>query len=106
MEKSCVFAEWCLGHIIDRKNGGYFVHHKSGLETNKAYSIVELFELFDKPKQVPSRELMNFEIKALKKCCKYMTSELLEIHKNKKDIAEMHRIARANCKIKNNLLNI
>jgi len=45
--KYCTFAEWFHRHALDDKNGGYYMHFKSGMEVNKPYNIVEIFKYYN-----------------------------------------------------------
>ena len=42
----CPFAEWFHRHALDDKNGGYYMHFNSGMEVNKLYNIVEIYNYF------------------------------------------------------------
>lgn len=53
--------------------------------------------------QLELYEVPKYQINLLKRCSRYCTAELKNIHIGKKDIAEMHRIARYNCKWRNNI---
>ena len=44
----CAFAEWFGGNRLDSKNGGYYMHHKSGMDVNKLYNILEIFNFYIK----------------------------------------------------------
>ena len=47
----CAFAEWFHRHALDDKNGGYYMHFNSGMETNKLYNIVEIYNYFKNEKK-------------------------------------------------------
>jgi hypothetical protein len=42
----CAFAEWFGRNRLDSKNGGYYMHDKSGMEVNKLYNIQEIYNFF------------------------------------------------------------
>ena len=48
---NCTFAEWFHRHALDDKNGGYYMHFNSGMEVNKLYNIVEIYNYFKNEKK-------------------------------------------------------